>query len=116
MKKIIISILSLQLLSCSTTAVIKTDNSTEKFAKTNPENIKVYSSEKINEKYIIIGEVVSNVDANKSSEKAIKELKKGASTIGADAISNLKLEIGIAHGFWTANSIKATGTAIKYIK
>ncbi|WMN07560.1 heavy metal-binding domain-containing protein [Marivirga arenosa] len=97
--------------SCSTVAHLQTDDLKQNYSVTNPDQIEIYSTDKVDENYSVIGEVVSSVDAGRDASISVKYLKKEAAKLGADAIINLRLEIG--QGYWT-NAIKATGTAVKF--
>jgi uncharacterized protein YbjQ (UPF0145 family) len=111
-RKIFVMIMSLMVFSCSSVAMLKTeDNAGLTVNKTNVSDVKVYSTSDIGKEYKVLGEVVASADAGTNSEKAVSLLKKQASSLGADAIINLRLEIDA--GYWQ-NAIKATGTAVKY--
>ncbi|MCG9794114.1 hypothetical protein [Flavobacterium algicola] len=98
--------------SCSTVGHLKTsDNTTSDYPATNPNDVAVYSTvPNANTKYTVIGQVVVSADAGENAKKSVNLLKKEAALLGADAVIDLTLEIGM--GYWT-NAIKATGTAIK---
>lgn len=105
--------LPLILASRSSTEYLKTDDSTVSYPWTHPESIEVFSTDIISREYTIIGAVHASVDAGVHAETAVRDLRKEARKLGADAIINLRLEIG--YGYWS-NSIKSSGTAIKYVK
>lgn len=107
----LVLIVGLILTSCSSVANLKTDNIQQNYAVTNSETIEVFSTDKIEKDYLIIGEVVASADAGEDAKIAVNHLKKEAAKLGADAIINLQLEIG--YGNWT-NAIKASGTAVKF--
>lgn len=97
--------------SCSTVAHLQTDDSQENYSATNPEQIELYSTDKVDKSYVVLGEVIASADAGRDSSIPVKYLKKEAAKLGADAIIELRLEIG--YGYWT-NAIKATGKAVKF--
>lgn len=97
--------------SCSTVAHLQTDDLKQNYSATNPDQIEVYSTDKVDKDYSVIGEVIASADAGTDASISVKYLKKEAAKLGADAIIELRLEIG--YGYWT-NAIKATGTAIKF--
>lgn len=99
--------------SCTTSSHLITENYNGEISKTNYQNIKVYSTDKIEPDYEIIGEVIASTDAGTNSKVTVTSLKKEAAKIGADGIINLRLEID--YGYWST-AIKANGTAIKYKK
>jgi uncharacterized protein YbjQ (UPF0145 family) len=99
------------LTGCSSVANIQTDDSPVTSGKTVAKNIKVFSTAKAGQEYIILGEVVADADAGENSSPAVDKLKVEASKLGADAIINLRLEVDT--GYWQ-NAIKATGTAVKF--
>lgn len=96
--------------SCSV-ARLQTSDSGKYFPPTIDENIEVYSTEKANKPYSVVGEVIASVDALGDGSGSVKHLKKEAAKLGADAIVNLRLEIGIGA---LGNSVTATGTAVKF--
>ena len=114
MKQKIYVLLMLALLftGCSTVAHLQTDDVTTQYPKTNPSDIDVFSVSKIGKNYLVLGKVIASADAGSNAEEAVSYLKTEASVLGADAIIDLKLEIG--YGYWS-NAVKASGTAIKYI-
>jgi len=99
--------------SCSSVAHLQTDDLNQNYAETNPNNIEVYSTDKIEKEYNVIGEVIASADAGSDGAISVKHLKREAAKLGADGIINLRLEVG--YGYWS-NAIKASGTAIKYVK
>lgn len=105
------SLLCLFFTSCYSVAHLPTNDSTERFEKTEYSEIKVYSVSDIDKEYIIIGQVVANADAGTDGNVPVNYLKKEAAKLGADAIINLRLEVD--YGYWM-NAIKATGTAVKF--
>lgn len=94
-----------------TMARLQTNDSGNYYPPTIAENIEVYSTEKTKNTYIIIGEVVASVDAWGDGSASVQYLKREAAEIGADAIVNLRLEIG--NGV-LSNSVTASGTAVKF--
>jgi hypothetical protein len=109
---IYVFLFSLLLFSCSSVANLRTaDNPELSISRTNPADVKVYSTADIGKDFMIIGQVVASADAGTNSEKAVNHLKEEAAKLGADAIINLRLEID--SGYWQ-NAIKATGVAVKY--
>ena len=109
-KVLIPAILGMILTSCSATHML-TDNSSQRYSPVNPENIAVYSKTDINTSYTIIGEVIIIMEAFSDDPFYINPLKREASKMGADAIINLKLELGEG---MLSNTITASGTAIKF--
>lgn len=99
------------LTSCSTVAHLQTDDLNQTFAATDPGKVEIYSTDKVDKQYAIIGEVVASADAGADASIPVKYLKKEAAKLGADAIINLKLEI--EYGYWN-NGIKASGLAVKF--
>ena len=113
MKQILLSCLLFVILlaGCSSVAYIQTDDAPDEITPiTNPDLIKVYSDEREELDYNVIGQVIADADAGSNAETAVKLLKKQAAKLGADAIINLRLEIDT--GYWDS-AVKATGTAIK---
>ena len=109
-KILILIFLGIGFASCSVEH-LQTSNSGRYYTQTVAENIEVYSTEKANHSYTIIGEVVASVDAFGDGSASVKYLKKEAAELGADAIVNLRLEIG--NGV-LSNSVTASGTAVKF--
>lgn len=106
MKKLFL-ILSLALL---TSCVIKThyiQDDAQAYDKSDATSIKVYTGLDTGSEYNVIGSVA--VDAPGNGEAAIKELKKEASKLGADAI--IKLELTKIASF--AQRTGASGVAVK---
>ncbi len=97
--------------SCSSVAHLQTDDLKQNYSATNPEQIEIYSTDKVDKFYSVIGKVIASVDARTDASISVKHLKKEAAKLGADAIIDLRLEIG--HGYWS-NAIKASGTAVKF--
>ncbi|AWG21201.1 hypothetical protein FFWV33_06460 [Flavobacterium faecale] len=98
------------LASCSSVGRLETsDSPTGQYPETNPADIVVYATQP-DTKYTVIGQVVASADAGSDAKVPVALLKKQAAKLGADAIVDLTLEIGM--GYWT-NAIKATGTAVK---
>jgi uncharacterized protein YbjQ (UPF0145 family) len=111
-KLFIFLILILITVSCSTVSKIKTDDlQLTDLIPTNAKSVEVYSTKVAAKSYKIIGQVVACADSGQESEVAVDLLKKQASSLGADAIVDMRLAISM--GYWT-NGIKATGTAVKY--
>lgn len=103
---------SLFLVSCSSVGHLHTEDvATNNLTKTDSEKILIYSTKpNQNVKFDVLGQVIACADAGKNAKISVALLKKEAALLGADAIIDLRLEIGM--GNWS-NSIKATGTAIK---
>lgn len=103
---------SLFLVSCSSVGHLHTEDvATNNLTKTDSEKILIYSIKpNQNVKFDVLGQVIACADAGKNAKISVALLKKEAALLGADAIIDLRLEIGM--GNWS-NSIKATGTAIK---
>lgn len=98
------------LASCSTVGRLQTsDSPPNQYPETNPAEIEVYATQP-DTNYTVIGQVIANADAGQNAKTSVELLKKQAALLGADAIIDLSLEIGM--GYWT-NAIKATGTAVK---
>lgn len=97
--------------SCSTGGYLRTADSSRSPAKTSPSEIKIYSTNDIGKPYETIGSVVADADGGDDSTEAIKELRKQASLIGADAVVGLRLEVN--QGFWEA-AVRATGLAVRF--
>lgn len=96
--------------SCSV-ANLHTDNKYQIYPPTYFENVELYSSVQIDKNLIIIGEVVTCIEAISDGSVSINYLKKEAAKLGADGIINFRLEIGTGY---FGNSVKASGTAVKY--
>lgn len=103
-------ILAVLFTSCSV-AHLQTSDSVHMYPPTNFETIEVYSTEKANYDYVQIGQVVASVEAFDDGNSSVKWLKKEAAKLGADAIVNLRLEIGMGG---LGNAITASGIAVKY--
>lgn len=103
---------SLFLVSCSSVGHLHTEDViTNDLPKTDSENVVVYSTKpKQTVKFDVIGQVIACADAGKNAKISVDLLKKEAALLGADAIIDLRLEIGM--GYWSS-SIKASGTAVK---
>lgn len=97
--------------SCATVAHLQTDDLKQNYSASSPEQIEIYSTGKVDKTYTVIGEVIASADAGTNASISVKYLKKEAAKLGADAIIDLRLEIG--YGYWTS-AIKATGTAVKF--
>ena len=97
--------------SCSSVNRLRTFEQSEKLPPTSPKTIRIYSTDKVEKEYSIIGQVVAAADAGTNSTRPVNLLKKEAAAMGADAIINLKLQI--IPGYWI-NGIKASGTAVKF--
>jgi uncharacterized protein YbjQ (UPF0145 family) len=111
-KLFILLTLTLITVSCSTVSKIQTDDvQLTNLIATNNLLVEVYSTKVAAKNYKIIGQVVACADAGEDSKVAVNLLKAEASSLGADAIIDLRLAISM--GYWT-NGIKATGTAVKY--
>lgn len=111
MKTPMLLLIGLLFTGCMSVATIVTDDNNQTYTATIPDQIAVYSTDKIGRPYSRIGEIVVSADAGNNASKSVNQLKVEASKLGADAIINLKLEVGL--GYWS-NSIKATGTAIRF--
>ena len=113
MKKVLIlGLLAVLLVSCSTVANLKTDDYADmEFPATDWQDVKVFSMVPYNVEYYVIGQVVANADAGTNAKTTVDLLKKQAAKLGADAVINMRLEID--YGQWSSG-IKATGTAIKF--
>tara|TARA_R110002124_G_scaffold252130_1_gene417377 strand:+ start:261 stop:590 length:330 start_codon:yes stop_codon:yes gene_type:complete len=98
--------------SCWSTEYLKTDDSSKNYPRSNPEDIKVYATDDTGREYEILGVVNASVDAGNVGDIAVDHLIFEASKLGADAVLNLRLEIG--YGFWQS-SVKATGIAVKFV-
>jgi len=88
MKKILFVLVLTVLVSCT----IKThyiQDDAQSFEKTDPQMIKVYSSNDVGQPYDVIGSVA--VDSPGGGEDALKALKEEAALLGANAIINVKL-------------------------
>jgi hypothetical protein len=103
-------ILAALLTSCSV-ARLQTSDSVQMYPPTNFETIEVYSTDKVNKDYTIIGQVVASIEAFDEGNASVKWLKKEAAQLGADGIINLRLEIGNGG---IGNAITASGIAVKY--
>ncbi|MFA6456037.1 MAG: heavy metal-binding domain-containing protein [Bacteroidota bacterium] len=108
---VVVSICAVLLIGCSSVANVQTDDSPVTVQQSVAKNVKVYSTAKTGQEYIVLGEVVADADAGENAAPAVDKLKVEASKLGADAIINLRLEVDT--GYWQ-NAIKATGTAVKF--
>lgn len=88
-----------------------TDEIGKIYSQTNPDQIEIYSTDKVPKSYTVIGQVIASADAGNNAATTMVHLKKKAAKLGADAIIQLKLEVGVGY---FSNAIQATGTAIKY--
>lgn len=111
MKIRILVFLGLFAASCATSARFRTDDLVNKHPETDPEKIEVYALDQIGRPYVKIGAVVVSADAGSNADIAVRRLKREAALLGADAIIDLRLEIG--YGYWS-NSIRSSGTAVKF--
>ena len=109
--KILMGILIAVFLASCSMARLQTSDFGSYYPPSIAENIEIYSTEKANHSYIVIGDVVASVDAWGDGSASVKYLKKEAAELGADAIINLRLEIG--NGV-LSNSVTASGTAVKF--
>lgn len=109
-KILLLTILGVIFTSCSATHLL-TDDSDQRYSPVNPENVVICSQADLNRSYSIIGEVIAITEAFSDDPVYIDYLKKEASKIGADAIINLKLELGDG---MLSNTVTASGTAVKY--
>ena len=96
--------------SCSV-AHLYTSESVIRYTPTDYEKIEIYVSETVEGEYTIVGEVIASAEDFNGSETSIKALKKEAAKLGANAVINLKMEIG--HGYF-GNSVISKGVAIRY--
>jgi hypothetical protein len=112
MKMRILVFVGLFAASCATSARFRTDDLVEKYPISDPEKIEVYSLDDVGRPYVKIGAVVVSADAGGNADISVRQLKREAAQLGADAIINLRLEIG--YGYWT-NAVRSSGTAVKFI-
>ncbi len=98
-------------IGCSVSHII-TDDSNENYLPATEEMVEVYSTDKIDKEYVIIGEVLSSVESFNEAESAVRQLRKRAAKLGADGIINLRLRLteGVL-----GEAVHAKGTAIKYV-
>ena len=108
MKKLmLITFISVLCSACAiTTHYVQSDS--KGYPSTNSEDIKVYANSKVMNNYIVIGSLATLVPGN--GDQAVKELKKEAAKIGADAI--IALELDKINSI--ANSTQALGVAVKF--
>lgn len=109
-KKQIILIAAILCTGCSV-AHLQNSDYPENYPPTVAENLEVYSTEDAHRPYVVIGEVIASVDALGDGSASVRYLKKEAANLGADAIVNLRLEIGEGA---LGNSVTASGTAVKF--
>ncbi|KAA3617815.1 MAG: hypothetical protein D8M58_00290 [Calditrichaeota bacterium] len=106
MKKLLLIISVALLTSC----VFKThyiQDGAQAYEKTDYNSIKIYSGQDIGLEYTVIGSVAADAPGN--GDKVLKELKKEAALVGADAIINLRLTKFTSFGGRTG----ASGVAVK---
>lgn len=96
--------------SCSTVAYLNTSDNPTNYPPTNANDIKIYSTSKIDKDYIVIGQVIADADAGQDADVSVNMLKNEAAKLGANAIVDLRLKID--DGYFS-NAIKATGTAVR---
>jgi protein involved in sex pheromone biosynthesis len=112
-KKIqLLLILGLLVTGCSSVAHLQTDDVVKQIAESNPSTVEVFSVNKINKDYLVLGKVIVSADAGGDASTSVNQLKNEAAKLGADAIIDLRLAIG--YGYFS-NAITASGTAVKYI-
>jgi hypothetical protein len=105
---IIITLFSMLLVGCSfSTYYIQTGSRV--YEETNPETVKIYSGEPL-EEYIVIGSIA--VDYMGDSEGGLEYLQEKAAYIGADAVIHIKL-LSIATN---RKSTGISGVAVKFKK
>lgn len=97
---------------CASVNHYYTDGQSDTLPPTNAESIKVFSTEKADKEYRVLGSVIAAADAGNNGKRPVKLLKMAAASMGADAIVNLKLKI--TQGYW-ASGVEASGTAVKFI-
>ena len=103
----LITFISVLCSACAiTTHYVQSDS--KEYPSTNSEDIKVYANSKVMNNYIVIGSLATLVPGN--GDQAVKELKKEAAKIGADAI--IALELDKINSI--ANSTQALGVAVKF--
>lgn len=96
--------------SCYSVAHLQTDDVKTNYSPTNADKIEIYSTDKVDKAYTVIGKVVANTDSNSNSKRSVNYLKKEAAKLEADAIISLKLEFDMGQ---FATGIQASGTAVK---
>jgi len=106
-KLILIALISVLCSACAiTTHYVQSDS--KQYPSTNVEDIKVFANSDVMDNYIVIGSLATHVPGN--GEQAVKELKKEAAKIGADAIIALQLDKINS----IASATQATGVAVKF--
>lgn len=96
---------------CSVSHVL-TDDGNQRYFPTDARTIEVWSTDKIDRNYVIIGEVLPSAEEFNGAETSVKHLKREASRMGADGIINLRLQV--SEGTF-GNAVYAKGTAVKYV-
>jgi uncharacterized protein YbjQ (UPF0145 family) len=97
---------------CSSVAHLRTADSPKAATTTgDPDAIQVYSVNSIGRSYQTLGVVVSSKDAGEDAQSAVSNLKEEAAKLGANAITDMNLEIDM--GYWRS-AIRATGIAVRY--
>ena len=110
-KLFLFAFISLLIVSCSNVSNLRTADNSKVYTDTDPDKVEVYCTADAGKPYLVIGEVMASADAGEDSERPVELLKSTASTLGADAIINLRLSFCV--GYWLTG-ITATGTAVKF--
>ncbi|RZA00840.1 MAG: hypothetical protein EOP11_17915 [Proteobacteria bacterium] len=108
MKLIYIGFLALGFAGCASSSRLATEDSRGNRNASDPARVQVFAGKDIGAKYQILGGVMAVADGQ-SGEKALAELRREASLLGANAVVDLRVEI--ERGFWDA-AVKATGLAV----
>lgn len=99
--------------SCMSVAYLPTDDANIPQAVQASKGVKVYATDDIGRDYVVVGDVIALVDAGRNSKKTVDFLRGQAQLLGADAIINLRLEVGV--GYWLSG-IQSSGTAVRFIE
>ena len=104
------------LAGCTSTAHLLTEEGrgtppvSEAAASAAAEKLPVYSGREPGRRYRVLGSVIAAADGL-SGERALEHLREEAAKLGADAVTELRLEIEA--GYW-AMATKASGLAVKF--
>jgi hypothetical protein len=110
--KISIAVLLMIIFASCSVSHILTDDANGPYYPTDKKTIEVFSTDKTDRNYVIIGEVFASAEEFNGAESSVKHLKREAAKMGADGIINLRLRV--SEGTF-GNAVQAKGTAIKYV-
>ncbi len=111
MKYILLLVVAFILMSCSSVGKLRTNDVSFKAQSRPYKEVKVFAQKDIGQAYDIVGVVVANSDAGENARTSVKDLRKQAAKLGADAIVDLRLSY--SYGYWNI-AIESTGLAVIY--